>query len=67
MFKITESRFGNNVSTDENKCSVLVESAADLANIPTDVAPGSTAYTADYTSMWCKGLDGAWHAIGGDS
>ena len=44
----------------------LVDSEADLETLPDHVAPGSVAYTADLTSMWQKGVDGTWHAIGGE-
>lgn len=44
----------------------LVDSEADLEALPVHVAPGSVAYTADLTGMWQKGVDGTWHAIGGE-
>lgn len=43
--------------------SIIMGSASDLANLPTDVAPGSIAYTADLGTVAIFGIDGAWHTI----
>jgi hypothetical protein len=40
----------------------LVESADDAANLPTDAAPGSIAYTADLTYVAMKDINGEWKA-----
>ena len=65
MYKIIESRSGNNLSTDSMKSSVLIEAEADLKGLPEELAIGSFAFTADFSGMWCKGLDREWHKIGG--
>ena len=43
--------------------SIIMESSSDVASLPTDVAPGSIAYTADLGTMAIFGLDGSWHTI----
>jgi hypothetical protein len=43
--------------------SILVESAADLENLPESIIPGAIAYTAGFGSMWQKGIDGTWEVI----
>lgn len=65
MFKIVESRHGNIVQTDGMKCSVLIETEADVETIPAGVAAGSFAYTPDFSLLYCKGLDGKWHKLEG--
>lgn len=37
----------------------LIESEADLANLP-ECVPGSRAYTADGSGKWMKDVDGTW-------
>lgn len=53
------------VQENPNKCEVLIDSAADLANLPEELAPGSVAYTADFSVLRMKALDGSWAEIGG--
>ena len=36
----------------------LVADQADLANVPSDAAPGSLFHTAGYAHIWELGLDG---------
>lgn len=47
------------------KREILVDSEADLSDIPAYAAPGSVAYTADMSSMWMKDNAGDWQKIGG--
>ena len=44
-------------------CTIMIESASDIQNLPGDIAPGSVAYTADMSLMYMFGLDGQWHEI----
>ena len=41
----------------------IVESEADLANVPDDAAPGSFFHTAGYAQMWEKAPDGTWEEV----
>ena len=45
----------------------LLKNAAAISQVPADCAPGSFAYTADFSYIAQKGLDGEWHEIGGTS
>lgn len=63
MYKIVVSQFGNAVATDAMKCEVLVESESDLAALPENLATGSMAYTADFSGLWMKNIDGTWKTI----
>ena len=64
-FKIIESSSG--VREDANKVDILLKNAAAISQVPADCAPGSFAYTADFSYIAQKGLDGEWHEIGGTS
>lgn len=46
---------------------VLLKNAAAISEVPEDLLPGSFAYTADFSYIAQKGLDGEWHEIGGTS
>lgn len=65
MVTIIAKAKGTSVSTTANKMEVLVDSGADLKSIPDDAAPGSIAYTADFSGMWQKANNGVWVEIGG--
>jgi len=62
-FEILKSSTG--IQEPVNKCEVLIESAADLASLPDDLAAGSVAYTASMSVMYMKAIDGTWTQIGG--
>ena len=62
-YKIMKSTSG--VVDSAEKCEVMVESSSDLSSLPDNLAIGSTAYTADLTSIWIKALDGTWTKVGG--
>ena len=62
-FEIVKSTSG--VSDTVNRCEVLIESSADLADLPDDLAAGSVAYTASMSAMYMKAIDGTWTQIGG--
>lgn len=62
-FEIVKSTSG--VSDTANRCEVLIESAADLANLPEELAAGSVAYTASMSVMYMKAINGTWTKIGG--
>lgn len=62
-YQIVKSAAG--VQESPNKCEVMIESAADLETLPEDIAPGSVAYTADFSVLRMKALDGSWAEIGG--
>jgi len=62
-FKIVKNSTGVQESAD--KAEVLIESASDLADLPTHLAPGSVAYTASMSAMYMKAIDGTWTKIGG--
>lgn len=62
-YKILKSTRG--VPEDDNKCEILIESASDIANFPDDLSPGSVAYTADFSVMKMKDIDGSWVQMGG--
>ena len=61
-YKVLKSNNGR--SEDANRAEVLIESSADLANLPENLAPGSVAYTADMSYIAMKAIDGAWKQIG---
>lgn len=61
--KIVVSQHGNSVATDAMKCEILVENEGELASLPEDIAVGSIAYTADFSGLWMKGLNGEWKKI----
>lgn len=62
-FQIVKSNDG--VTEAKGKCEILIESAADLEDLPDDIAPGSVAYTASMSPMYMKAIDGTWTQIGG--
>lgn len=62
-YKIIKSAGG--VPENAEKCEVMIESSADVASLPEELAPGSFAYTASLSLMYMKGLDGTWAQIGG--
>lgn len=47
------------------KMEFLIDSSADLADLPEDAAPGSVAYTANMGYMAMKDNSGQWQQIGG--
>lgn len=61
--KIVSSQHGNVIATDAMKCEILVEDESELENLPEGIAVGSMAYTADFSGLWMKGLDGAWKKV----
>ena len=64
-FNIIKNSLGTAVQADRDLREILIDSAADLGDIPEDTAPGSVAYTPDMTLMFTKGNNGAWSRIGG--
>lgn len=55
-----------------NKCEILIKKSSNdenlqtaLADLPSDLAPGTVAYTADMTNIFQKDLDGTWAKVGG--
>ena len=58
-FFIVESSTGSPRAA--NLFTVLVESAADVADIPEEAAPGSIALTPTLGYLAIKGMDGQWH------
>ena len=58
-FSIVESSTGTPRAA--NLFTVLVESAADVADIPEEAAPGSIALTPTLGYLAIKGMDGQWH------
>lgn len=64
-YKIIKSAGG--VQENADKCEIMIESASDLDDLPSDLASGSVAYTASLSIMCMKGLDGNWaYIVGGD-
>ena len=61
-FEIVKSSSG--VPETANRCEVLIDSAADLAGLPDNLAAGSVAYTASMSAMYMKAIDGTWTQIG---
>ena len=61
-FEIVKSSSG--VPETANRCEVLIDSAADLASLPDNLAAGSVAYTASMSAMYMKAIDGTWTQIG---
>lgn len=43
--------------------TIMVESEADLSDLPNTIEVGSIAFAAGFGSMWQKGLDGTWEVI----
>lgn len=64
-YTIVETSNGRDTYPAPKTRSILVDSESDLASIPEDTAPGSTAYTADMTQMWMLDNSGVWKRIGG--
>ena len=64
-YSILTSTHGTSVQSSEGRREILVDSAADLTSLPDDTAPGSVAYTADFSGMWMKNNAGKWQEIGG--
>lgn len=64
-YKIVSRTSGTIVHRGDGVCEILVSSESDLAKLPDDIAPGSTAHTVGMSQMWEKGLDGTWESIGG--
>ena len=52
-------------STTSNERTFMIQSASDLATLPTCDA-GSFAFLEDVTKMWQKGIDGSWKQVGGE-
>jgi hypothetical protein len=50
------------VEANKTKRLFLVDAEADLANLPSDTAPGSVAHTCGYAAVWEKGINGVWQA-----
>lgn len=46
-----------------NVSNILIESEADLSNLPETIEAGSIAYTAGFTYMWQKAINGSWVSI----
>lgn len=67
MVTITKQCKGTETVSNTGICEILIESAADLPDIPEICKPGSVAYTASLEDMWIKGNDGIWAKIGGES
>ena len=54
------------VPSTERREEFVLDSAADLANLPTDVAPGSIAYVADATAaVYMLAPSRVWKLFGG--
>lgn len=64
-YNILSSSDGVQIQRDKGIREILIDSSADLANVPTDTAPGSVAYTADMSYIAMKANDGTWKQIGG--
>lgn len=62
-YKIVKS--SNNKTEPDDKCEVLIQSEADLSELPEKLAPGSVAYKADMSLIYMKDIDGSWKKIGG--
>lgn len=63
MYRIVESRNDNTIETDGMKCSILIEAPSDLDSLPPDVNPGSIAYTANFSCIYCKDVNGEWMEV----
>lgn len=44
----------------------IIDSVADVANLPVNIAPGSTAYTADLSLIYIMDNHGVWTKVGGE-
>ncbi len=64
-YSILETSNGRESFPSARRREILVDSAADLPSLPDDTAPGSVAYTADFSGMWMKDNAGKWQEIGG--
>jgi hypothetical protein len=43
--------------------SILIQTEAELADIPEELPPGTIAYTAGFKKMWQKSVDGDWESL----
>lgn len=66
MYNILKKAKGKDVVSTTGICEVLVDGEADLETLPTELMPGSVAYTASMAEMWQKNNAGTWEKIGGD-
>lgn len=45
------------------KVRIQISSVDDVANLPTDVSPGSVAYMDDLSCIWNFANDGTWKEV----
>lgn len=58
----TPIKVGNSYE-HSNRMTFMIESAADLEHLPTDVAVDSFAKTVDYSVIAYLGIDRVWHQL----
>lgn len=62
-YSIVEARNDNTIETNGTVCNVLIDNINDLRDLPDDIAPGSMAYTANFSQIFCRDLYGDWIAV----
>lgn len=59
---VKDSKIYKNIYKNESSQSILISSEEDL-NLLTSYSPGTIAFTAGFSSMWQKNVDGNWETI----
>lgn len=59
---VKDGKIYKNIYKNESSQSILISSEEDL-NLLTSYSPGTIAFTAGFSSMWQKNVDGNWETI----
>lgn len=59
---VKDGKIYKNIYKNESSQSILISSEEDL-NLLTSYSPGTIAFTAGFSSMWQKNVDGNWEII----
>lgn len=64
-YEVISSQRGTVTQYTTGRREILIDSAADVPNLPEDCAPGSLAYTADMSYVVQRDNHGQWVQVGG--
>lgn len=59
---VKDGKIYKDIYKNESSQSILISSEEDL-NLLTSYSPGTIAFTAGFSSMWQKNVDGNWETI----
>ena len=59
---VKDGKIYKNIYKNDSSQSILISSEEDL-NLLTSYSPGTIAFTAGFSSMWQKNVDGNWEII----